>query len=127
MSASRPVGSDAEMERILSAAPAAERVAFVDPQGRLAAAAGGAVTPDAGAAILRLWEDAARAARTRSPSALDHVVARTTVGGLVVVRCRDGLLAAVCRSDSRPDRLAYELRRAAAGLCISPAAAEVRP
>ncbi len=112
------------MERILSAAPAAGCVALVDRQGRLTAVAGGAVTPDAGAAVVRLWEDAVRAARTRSPSALDHVVARTTVGGLVVVRCRDGLLAAVCRSDSRPDRLAYELRRAAVGLCASPAMAE---
>ncbi|MBM3146419.1 MAG: hypothetical protein FJ000_00825 [Actinobacteria bacterium] len=124
MSASRAVGTDAELHRILAATPAAGRVVLVDPRGRLAAVAGGAVAPDAGPAVMRLWEDATRAARTRSPSALDHVVARTTVGGLVVVRCRDGLLAAVCRTDSRPDRLAYELRRAAAGLSLPPATAE---
>lgn len=123
VSVSRAVGADAELQRILAATPAAERVAFVDPHGRLAAVAGGAVTPDAGAAVLCLWEDAERAARMRSPSVLDHVVARTTVGGLVVVRCRDGLLVAVCRKDSRPDRFAYELRRAA-GLCLSPETAE---
>jgi len=124
VSASRPGGTDAGLHRILAATPAAARVALVDSQGRLAAVAGGAVTADAGTAVVRFWEDATRAARTRSPSDLDHVVARTTVGGLVVVRCRDGLLAAVCRRDSRPDRLAYELRRAAAGLCVPPARSE---
>ena len=98
---------------VLRAAPSVERLVAVDEAGELLGAAGGAVAPDAGAAVSRLWATACRAAANRSPAPLDHLVLRTTIGDAVVVRTHGLLLAAVGRKGTRPDRLAYELRRAA--------------
>lgn len=105
------------IEDVAQRTPAADRVAAVSLDGALCVAAGGPVSPDAGRAIVDLWRTAERAARDRSPSPLDHLVMKTTIGGLAIVRCGDGLVAAVAREGARPDRLAYELRRAAADLC----------
>ena len=106
------------LARVLAETPAAERLVAVDRVGSVVASAGGPVGPNAGAAVLALWEVAERAAALRSPSPLDHVVMRTTIGGTVVVACPGGFVAALARADIRPDRVAYELRRAAAGYCV---------
>lgn len=104
------------IEGVARQTPAAERVAAVEVDGLRCVAAGGPVDPDAGRAIVDLWHSAERAARDRSPCPLDHVVMKTTIGGLAIVRCGDVLVAAIARHGVRPDRLAYELRRAVVGL-----------
>ncbi len=108
-----PSDTSAVLLGVLQDAPGAERLVLVDEAGEVAGAAGGAIAPDAGHAVSELWSAACRAAGTRSPSPLDHLVLRTTIGDAVVVRVRQGLLAAVGRTGTRPDRVACELRCAA--------------
>lgn len=106
----------ASLPALIGAAPSIERLVAVDESGTLLAAAGGAVDTAAGPAVIRLWTTALRAAANRSPAPLDHLVLRTTVGDAVVLRTEGCLLAAAGREGTRPDRVAYELRRAVADL-----------
>lgn len=103
---------------VLARTPAATRVLAVNEEGRAVTTAGGPPTSGVGAAVLRLWAEAARTAASRSASPLDHLVVRTTIGALAVVRCPGGLVAALAGEGVRPDRLAYELRRAVLGVSV---------
>jgi len=121
---SRAQQSGPSLARVFAETPSAERLVAVDLTGRIVASVGGPVGPDTGAAVQALWEVAERTASLRSPSPLDHLVMRTAIGGTVVVACPGGHLAALPRDDVRPDRVAYELRRAAAEYRVGPATAD---
>ena len=120
MDQTRPNDITPPLDQILADVPGAERLVAVDEDAVVVRQAGGPVAFDTGVSIVRLWEAAARAAATRSPSPLDHVVVRIVIGSIVVVCCPGGLLAALGRTGVRPDRVAYELRKAASGYRIAP-------